>query len=668
VRTLLAVCALCLAALPCRAADPPAKTDRYGDPLPVGALMRLGTLRNRAPITGFGIANDGTVVTVGPGADVRRWDPTDDKSEDPIQLPLTGSETSNNYPQVSPDGKLVAACSNEKVFVWAVPGDPKEKPKEVATFALARTRLFRFSPDGTRLVVTTQHSQFSTVHVCTIKTGETTTLECTPRYIEGVTFSGDGKRVGVVADADFYFLDALTGKQLAKYRPDGRVSSEFALNHAGDVLAFSVSFSGPKHEFRFIDPLTGKQVDGLTGPDGSIYWLTFTADGKTLLVGGRDGIRCWDPGAGKLIRVFEGLAAESYALQRTPARFSPDGKVLVAHNGAVLLRWNASTGKPLFPEQDIGHGGHVNGVGVSPDTRWIATRGMDNRVCVWDSATGKELFHAPAGWTNAPAIDFSPDGKFLYIGGPEWGEASKLDATTGKTVTKFVTDPKGPKQAHVFNVRVSGDGKTVFALSGSYSAADPGFVTVWNANSGERTRAIQLPARAAHGGDLSPGAEFVSIDEFGSGGVYAVDAPKKNLLEQTKLPRISLHGHFSDDGRWYTLIGMDSTGGVWAYSAVVVSTLNWGVACTVPMAKQGRSAISADGRTLATADGEKIEFFDTATARSLGEHRVSAGAWAKALFGYVTVLRFAPDGTKLISGHSDTTALVWPVPARPAKK
>src|SRR6266545_1732782 len=98
---------------PARAADPPPKADRHGDPLPQGAMMRLGTLRNRAPITGFGIEKDGTVVTVGPGVGVRRWHAVDDRAEPVAALPLPGPATSNNYPQVSPDGRLVAACSNE---------------------------------------------------------------------------------------------------------------------------------------------------------------------------------------------------------------------------------------------------------------------------------------------------------------------------------------------------------------------------------------------------------------------------------------------------------------------------------------------------------------------------------------------------------------------------
>jgi WD40 repeat protein len=647
------------------AADPPARLDRHGDPLPAGALLRLGTLRNRALITGFGIEKDGTVVTVGPGADVRRWNPADDRSDEPIQLSLKAPETVNNSPQVSPDGKLVAACSDEKLFVWTVPTDPNVKPKEVAAFALARTRLFRFSPDGTKLVVTTEQGEFATVHVCVIGTGKVTTLECTPGDIAGVNFSGDGKRVGVVSDADFYLLDALTGKQLAKYQPAGQTSAAFALNHTGDVLAYPASSPGLKHGFCFLDASTGKKREGLTGPEGSVYWVDFAADGKTLLVGDRSSIRWWDPVAAKLIRTFEGLTAESFALQRTPARFSPDGKMLVAHNGAVLLRWNADTGKALFPEHDVGHGGYVNGVGVSPDSKRIATRGMDDRVCVWDAVTGKELWHAPAEWTNAPAIDFSPEGKFLYVGGPARGEALKLDARTGKTVTKFATDPKGPKQAHVYSVRVSKDGKTVFALSGPLNGSDPGFVTSWDANTGERTKAIELKESLTHG-DLSPGAEFVSIDEPSFGGVYAVGGVK-NLLGGAQLPGVYFLGHFSDDGKWFTLIGGEPNGADWKQSVVVVSTLNWSAACTVPTANRARAALSPDGRTLAVADGEKLEFYDTATTRSLGGHRVPAGPWAKALFGYTTVLRFTPDGTKLISGHSDTTALVWLVPQRPAK-
>lgn len=183
-RAIFAFAASCCLAGPSPAAEP-VKADRYGDPLPPGALLRLGTLRNRAPITSFGIAKDGTVVTAGPGAEVRRWRATDDRSGEPIPLPLKGPATSNNYPQVSPDGRLVAACSNEKVFVWEVPAGAKAEPKQVVTFEIGRTRLFRFSEDGTRLVVTAEDQPVGAVYVCDLKAGSALATECAPALRRG---------------------------------------------------------------------------------------------------------------------------------------------------------------------------------------------------------------------------------------------------------------------------------------------------------------------------------------------------------------------------------------------------------------------------------------------------------------------------------------------------
>jgi WD40 repeat protein len=423
----------------------------------------------------------------------------------------------------------------------------------------------------------------------------------------------------------------------------------------------------PGSVIHFTDPLTGKKLDGLTGPEIPVRWVTFAPDGKTLLLGARDGIRWWDPVAGKPIRFFEGCALEWYAPQRTPARFSPDGKMLVGHNGAVLLRWNADTGKPLFPEQDIGHAGPVTGLGVSPDGKWIATRARDSRVCVWDSATGKERSHAPVTWTTAPHIDFSPDGSSLYVGLPERSEVIKLDAATGKTVTTFATDPKGPKQVGVSSVRLSRDGKTVVALTRAAPGDDPGLLTTWNTATGARTESTEVPLRALANADLAPGAAHVACGGQRFGGVFAITEPRKNLLERARLPgRNIITGHFSDDGKWLTQININQTESGTSYSAVVISTLNWEAACTIPLAEYGHTALSPDGRTLALSEGETVKFYDTATAKSIGATRVP-GDWPKAMFGHINVLRFTPDGTKLITGLSDTTALVWPVPAAPAK-
>src|SRR5437868_13589682 len=149
-RTLCPLAVLLALPLSAPAADPPARAkDAFGDPLPAGAVLRLGTTRLRAPISSFGILADGTVVTVGPKNEVRTWGPKDDESDVPIPIPVAGPEA-YGYPQVSPDGRLVAANSRVKVVVWERPVDAI---KEVAAFDIDKPRYLLFSPDGSKLAV-----------------------------------------------------------------------------------------------------------------------------------------------------------------------------------------------------------------------------------------------------------------------------------------------------------------------------------------------------------------------------------------------------------------------------------------------------------------------------------------------------------------------------------
>ncbi|MCI0705602.1 MAG: PQQ-binding-like beta-propeller repeat protein, partial [Planctomycetia bacterium] len=498
-RTLIAFCMTCVCVVSLSAADPPARLDPYGDPLPTGALMRLGTLRNRAPITSFGIQKDGTVVTAGPGGIVLRWNDVDDTPETRIVLPAPGPR--EDHPQVSPDGKFIATRS-ANVHVWSV---ANEKPKEIAKFTIEGAQLCRFSPDGSKLAVVAWVEQISTVHLCDIKTGKVTKLEGVASDFAGPNFSGDGKRLAAISTTELHLWNTATGEQLANHLFKGNMFTPFALNHAGDLLVQCTRTVEDKVAWRFTDPLTGKNRDGLSGPeDNSIdltgsTWLTFAPDGKTLLHGDPSGVRWWDPTTGKMIRKFEGFA-EGYDYKRhTPGRFTPDGKTLVAYNESILLRWDAKTGKPLFAGQDVGHRDNVNGVGVSPDGKKFATHGHDSRLCMWDATTGKQLWHAPAAWLSYPShLNFSPDGKFIYTTGPKGDQASKLDATTGKPVLTFTLDPKESPDPIVERVRLSANGKTLFGVIGM----DPQFV-LWDAETGKWLKTDKLP-NLFRGAEISP--------------------------------------------------------------------------------------------------------------------------------------------------------------------
>src|SRR2546421_737714 len=107
------LCVAVVTALPA-AAEPP-RLDSLGDPLPAGALTRLGKMRMRqpGPITGIVYTPDGkTLLTAeSPGGTsetvVCIWDIATGKEQGRINL----RQLSTSCPALSPDGTTLVTCS-----------------------------------------------------------------------------------------------------------------------------------------------------------------------------------------------------------------------------------------------------------------------------------------------------------------------------------------------------------------------------------------------------------------------------------------------------------------------------------------------------------------------------------------------------------------------------
>ena len=114
--------------------------------------------------------------------------------------------------------------------------------------------------------------------------------------------------------------------------------------------------------------------------------LTFSKDGKTLVVAGGDGrIRFIDAASGTVQRTLSGHTNAIYI-----AVFNADEKLLASSSRDLTARvWDVASGRELH--KFTGFRCAVKSVAFSPDGHTIAASGNDGMIKLWDLKTGNEL-------------------------------------------------------------------------------------------------------------------------------------------------------------------------------------------------------------------------------------------------------------------------------------
>jgi WD40 repeat protein len=145
----------------------------------------------------------------------------------------------------------------------------------------------------------------------------------------------------------------------------------------------------------------------------AIDHAAFSPDGRTLLLGCRDGLaRLWD-----VARDVEVTASARphHAYPVTAVAFEPRGPRIVTgcHAGTVRL-WDRSSGALLHDVR--GNAGEVTAVAFSPDATIVLTASLDATARFWDVASGRQL-GPPLHHTAAVlSVAFHPDGRFVATG------------------------------------------------------------------------------------------------------------------------------------------------------------------------------------------------------------------------------------------------------------
>lgn len=277
--------------------------------------------------------------------------------------------------------------------------------------------------------------------------------------VNALVFMPDGKTLISAGSNEIRFWDK-SGKLLKHITNNQNGWQYYSMAVSKDGKQLAACDDGG---IKILNAETGKETTTLAGY-GQCRALGFSADGKTLIASPQNqGFQIWDISKKTMTRNISNYCMAS--------AIAPDGKVVAgASNDRKVHIWDTQTGNSV-KEIAEKNNAYYYGVAIafSPDSNFLAWQTQDGKLHLYDRKNDKESDFTTdnnkkkkdpnpimkKGVRGQPgnAMAFSPDGKFLAVGGPGavtiYGMESKLQlrqlegSSTGNPYTTLAFSPDG---------------------------------------------------------------------------------------------------------------------------------------------------------------------------------------------------------------------------------
>jgi WD40 repeat protein len=488
----------------------------------------------------------------------------------------------------SPDGRWLASGSDDGMAkLWDAKTGQLLRTIAARDSSIPAIAAIAFSPDGTRLAGAIPYDY--TARIWDAATGrELHKLQGHTCNVTRVVFSPDGRRLATASeDHTVKVWETASGGELVTH-----------VGHADGVvgLAFSpdggrLASAGYDHTVRVWASASPQLNFTLAAHVAPVMDVAYSPDGERLATASLDGtIKLWSANRGHAAFALR----PATRLTSGGLVFSPDGRHLAGERSQSVVILDAATGNVQRTLQ--GHDKQLAALAYSPDGKRLASLGLDNRVRVWDTATGQgalilELAAKPAQVVDGRGLAYSSDGK--RIAAAAGSETVKVwDAATGQELHNFHCPAR--------SVAFSPDAR-------SLACASEQGLTVRDAQTGKEIYTIkgtfELVLFARNG---------LRLIALGGGGIKLFDAAtgKEAMVLGNRGQRIDLAA-LSPDGRRLALVDGRNMIQLWdTFSGEEALVLQGHVATVLGL------AFSPDGHRLASGDiGGVIRFWDATPRR-----------------------------------------------------